>query len=90
MSDGCPHLDAIERPVPAESDKDGAECSACVAEGTDWVHLRQCLVCGQVLCCDSSPMQHASAHAEAESHPIVTSMERGESWRWCYVDEIVV
>ena len=82
MTTECTHLDAIEIDMPAESDKRGAERTACVAEGTDWVHLRKCLVCGHVLCCDSSPTQHMSHHAAAESHPIVTSMQPGEAWRW--------
>ena len=86
----CTHLDAIAVDMPAEADKDGAVCAACVEGGTDWVHLRKCLVCGTVACCDSSPMRHMSAHAREESHPIVTSMEPGERWRYCYVDEGVV
>ena len=90
MSQQCQHLDTIEQAMPAERDKHGAECAACVREGTDWVHLRKCLACGEIACCDSSPMRHASAHAAAASHAIVTSMERGEGWRWCYVDEAVV
>nr|WP_246092560.1 UBP-type zinc finger domain-containing protein [Yimella lutea] len=51
------------------------------------MHLRQCLTCGQVGCCDSSPMRHARAHAATTGHVIVRSIEPGENWRWCYVDE---
>jgi uncharacterized UBP type Zn finger protein len=61
-----------------------------VALGDRWVHLRMCLVCGLVGCCDSSPNQHASGHARETGHPLVRSVEPGESWRWCYIDEEVV
>jgi uncharacterized UBP type Zn finger protein len=54
------------------------------------VHLRECLTCGHVSCCDSSPNQHASKHAAAAQHPIATSLELGEDWVWCYVDERVL
>ena len=56
---------------------------------TDWVHLRLCLSCGHVGCCDSSPYQHATAHFDETEHPVMRSFEPGESWRWCYVDELV-
>ena len=62
-------------------------CEECLRLGTPWVHLRLCLTCGHVGCCDSSPMRHARAHAHTVGHPIVQSMEPGETWRWCYVDE---
>jgi ubiquitin-hydrolase Zn-finger-containing protein len=78
-----PHL-AIIRPVPPPA---GRECPACVQLATPWVHLRQCLTCGQVGCCDSSPMRHARAHAATTGHFVVRSIEPGESWRWCYVDQ---
>jgi len=82
----CTHLDQV-RPFdpPAEH-----VCPPCVAMGSRWVHLRQCLECGQVGCCDSSPNQHATAHFHASGHPIVRTIEPGEDWRWCYVDEDVV
>ena len=60
-------------------------CEECLELGTPWVHLRLCLTCGHVGCCDSSPMRHASSHAHTRGHPIMQSMEPGESWRWCYV-----
>lgn len=78
-----PHLRVI-RPVPPPAQH---ACAECVQLGTPWVHLRQCLTCGQVGCCDSSPMRHARAHAAATGHVIVRSIEPGENWRWCYVDE---
>jgi uncharacterized UBP type Zn finger protein len=56
--------------------------------GASWVHLRLCLTCGHVGCCDSSPNRHASNHFRDSGHPIVQSFEPGESWRWCYVDEV--
>lgn len=77
----CAHLDQIRDVVPTSR-----RCEACVAEGSTWVHLRLCLSCGEVACCDSSPRRHATAHHHATGHPIVRSVEPGESWRWCYLD----
>jgi hypothetical protein len=65
-------------------------CAECLELGTRWLHLRLCLTCGHVGCCDSSPMRHARAHAHQVRHPIVRSFEPGESWRWCYVHEAFV
>jgi uncharacterized UBP type Zn finger protein len=81
---GCTHLGAIG-PV---SPPDRLVCEACVRIGSGWVHLRQCLTCGLVGCCDSSPNQHASRHARAEGHPILRSLEPGEDWAWCVIDEV--
>ena len=62
-------------------------CEDCVAEELDvWVHLRTCLSCGHVGCCDSSPRKHATAHFDATGHPVIRSAEPLEAWRWCYVD----
>ncbi|AQA06364.1 hypothetical protein BVC93_13000 [Mycobacterium sp. MS1601] len=77
-----PDVAAIRRVRPRTSG-----CEECLRLGTPWVHLRLCLTCGHVGCCDSSPMRHARAHAHTVSHPIVRSMEPGENWRWCYVHE---
>ncbi|WP_433651806.1 UBP-type zinc finger domain-containing protein [Micromonospora zamorensis] len=64
------------------------ECEDCVAIGeTYWVHLRTCLSCGQVGCCDSSPNQHASKHFASTGHAVIRSAQPGEAWRWCFVDE---
>jgi uncharacterized UBP type Zn finger protein len=63
-------------------------CEDCLKTGDTWVHLRMCLECGHVGCCDSSKNRHARAHFGATQHPIIQSAERGEKWRWCYVDEI--
>ena len=81
----CTHLDQI-RIAPPET---VAGCEDCLKIGGSWVHLRTCLTCGHVGCCDSSPNRHASAHAAESAHPIVRSAQPGESWCWCYVDEVV-
>ena len=62
-------------------------CEDCLKIGGRWVHLRVCLTCGHVGCCDSSPNKHATKHFRATAHPIITSAEVGETWAWCYVDE---
>ena len=79
----CSHLDEIGNVTP----RTPAGCEECLATGGRWVHLRLCLSCGHVGCCDSSPGRHASAHFRQSAHPIVQSFEPGERWRWCYVDE---
>src|SRR5690242_14883568 len=63
-------------------------CEDCLAAGTKWVHLRICVTCGHVGCCDDSPERHATAHHRASGHAIIRSLEPGESWSWCYVDEL--
>ena len=62
-------------------------CEECLKMGDSWVHLRMCLECGHVGCCDSSKNRHARAHFHATNHPIIQSAERGEDWRWCYIDD---
>jgi CPA1 family monovalent cation:H+ antiporter len=83
-ADECPDLEAHPRVVVAE----GAECPDCLAEGLRWVHLRQCLSCGRIGCCDSSPGRHATKHFREETHPVVQSAEVGETWRWCFVHHL--
>jgi hypothetical protein len=83
MTSTDPHLAEIQPVTPHTPNG----CEECLELGTRWVHLRLCLTCGHVGCCDSSPMRHASGHAHAIGHPIAQSMEPGESWRWCYVHE---
>ena len=78
-----PHIEWIRSNVRPRS----VGCAECLRLGTPWVHLRMCMTCGQVGCCDSSPMRHARVHAGTVGHPIVRSLEPGEHWRWCYVDE---
>nr|WP_238162106.1 UBP-type zinc finger domain-containing protein [Micromonospora endolithica] len=65
-------------------------CQECLLEGSTWVHLRLCLSCGHVGCCDSSPRRHASAHYRQEEHAIAASVEPGEDWAWCYLDETLL
>lgn len=63
------------------------ECPECVAKGDRWVHLRICMSCGHVGCCDSSKNKHARAHFHDSRHPIIKSIEPGEDWAWCYLDD---
>ena len=85
MSAVCTHLDQIEvRELPASVDG----CVDCLATGGAWCHLRICLSCGHVGCCDDSPERHATAHYHATAHPIIRSLEPGEQWSWCYIDEV--
>ena len=79
----CPHLDQIQDVTPESPD----QCPECVALGDRWMHLRVCMTCGHVGCCDSSFNRHASKHAAAASHPIMKSLERGEDWMWCVIDK---
>ena len=65
-------------------------CEECLKIGSPWVHLRTCQICGGTRCCDSSPMKHASEHAETAGHPVVISAEAGERWLYCYPDEALV
>ena len=82
----CSHTDQIEiTELPAES----AGCEDCLKTGSSWVHLRLCMTCGHVGCCDSSPNRHASRHAAASEHPIVRSAEPGEDWLYCYPDDLM-
>jgi Na+/H+ antiporter len=83
VSDACEHLEAA--PQTQRPDTPGS-CSECVEDGLTWVHLRMCLDCGHIACCDSSPGKHADRHFDSTSHPVMRSVEPGEAWRWCYVD----
>jgi uncharacterized UBP type Zn finger protein len=81
----CSHLDEVKvLELPAEV----AGCEDCLRIGGKWLHLRICLTCGHVGCCDDSPNRHATAHAHEAEHPIVRSLEPGEDWSWCYVDHV--
>jgi uncharacterized UBP type Zn finger protein len=90
VNTSCTHLDQIQNVSPS-----GDGCEECLAIasqasrgiGDSWVHLRECLICGHVGCCDSSKNKHATKHFHATEHPIVQSIEPGEDWRWCYVDQ---
>jgi hypothetical protein len=79
----CAHLDDVRDVTPAA---DG--CQDCLAIGGRWVHLRMCMTCGHVGCCDSSPNRHATAHFHEAGDPLIQSYEPGENWWWCYVDQI--
>jgi uncharacterized UBP type Zn finger protein len=82
----CSHL--ANTPLTAQAVPERLECPDCLALGhRDWVHLRLCLECGHVGCCDSSPGRHASAHYRESKHPVIRSLEPNESWRWCFEDE---
>ena len=80
----CTHLDQIDTSLTPSGDG----CKECLESGGRWVHLRLCLECGHVGCCDDSPNRHASKHAHADSHPLMRSYEPGEEWWWCFVDKI--
>ena len=88
MADACTHIAAID--IKALKQPHKRECEECVKTGAQWVHLRTCQACGVTLCCDSSPNQHASKHARAAHHPVITSAERGERWLYCFVDDAFV
>jgi uncharacterized UBP type Zn finger protein len=81
----CTHLDQVqitELPASVEG------CEECLATGGKWLHLRICLECGKVGCCDSSPNRHASEHAKSSGHPLIRSLQPGEEWSWCFVDDV--
>ena len=85
----CIHVREI-RKVPELHAELGAGCEECLKIGQQWVHLRECLVCGHVGCCDSSTGKHATKHFHHTKHPVMRSIEPGEEWGWCYVDEIML
>jgi uncharacterized UBP type Zn finger protein len=79
----CEHIIDLE-PVPPHANG----CEECLRGGMSWVHLRMCMTCGHIGCCDSSPGKHATKHYHAKKHPVMASFEPGERWAWCYVDEL--
>ncbi len=83
MAATCSHLDTIEDVQPHTKG-----CEECQQIGQKWVHLRLCTHCGHVGCCDSSIGKHATKHFHAKKHPIMRSLEPGEDWYWCFVDEL--
>ena len=85
MATSCGHVEDIRAVQPRTNG-----CEECLATGDRWVHLRMCRTCGHVGCCDSSKNKHATKHFHATKHPIMRSIEPGESWSWCYVDGIEV
>jgi hypothetical protein len=86
MPPACSHLDQVKILAPPGP---VAGCEECLKTGDPWVHLRLCQSCGFVGCCDSSPNRHASKHSHAAGHPVARSIEPGEDWSWCYVDEVM-
>ena len=84
MTSYCSHVREARDLAPGTSG-----CEECVATGDTWVHLRLCLACGHVGCCDSSKNKHATKHFHATRHPVMRSLEPGESWGWCFLDERV-
>jgi uncharacterized UBP type Zn finger protein len=85
MSDDCTHLEGAD-PAPTPATPTG--CAECLASNGTWMHLRLCLACGHVGCCDQSPSKHATAHFHDVGHPLIRSYEPDEDWWWCYIDEI--
>jgi diadenylate cyclase len=85
MGKKCGHVDQNPEVTPRTNG-----CEECLLAGDEWVHLRLCLSCGHVGCCDDSKNKHATAHFESTSHPLIESLEPDEGWRWCYVDEILI
>ena len=84
-TDECPHVALIEEVTPSAEG-----CEECLKLGDSWVHLRICLICGKVGCCDNSKNKHATKHYHATGHPIIQSFEPGEEWLWCYVDQVAL
>jgi uncharacterized UBP type Zn finger protein len=83
MSTRCSHLNLVTTDQP-----NSRGCQECLATGDTWVHLRLCRSCGHVGCCDDSRNTHATKHFHATGHPIMSSLEPGENWSWCYVDRL--
>mgnify|MGYP003579491414 CR=1 FL=1 len=86
MPERCTHLNQVKAVAPHTPEG----CEECLEMGSDWVHLRLCLSCGHVGCCDNSRNKHATKHFHKTHHPIIRSFEPGENWGWCYVDELVM
>lgn len=83
MNDECVHVNLIKNVSPSS---DG--CEECLKMGDTWVHLRLCLICGNVGCCDQSKNKHATKHFHKANHPIIESLEPGEDWKYCYIDDL--
>ena len=85
MNSSCSHTNQIHKVHPS-----GNGCKECLEMGDSWVHLRMCLTCGHVGCCDDSKNTHSKCHFHQTKRPIIQSFEPGEDWRWCYVDEMLL
>ena len=84
-STGCAHVEDLA----TDAAPSGPGCEECLRIGSTWVHLRRCIECGHVGCCDSSLHRHATAHHHESSHPLVQSYEPGEDWLWRYADQVI-
>lgn len=84
IQEPCAHVSQVK---VKEVKRPGDGCEDCLKIGAEWLHLRVCLTCGHVACCDSSPNRHASKHARTTKHPIITSAEAGETWVYCFPDD---
>ena len=85
MAQRCEHFSQVRQVTPSAKG-----CEDCLKTGGRWVHLRLCLRCGHVGCCDSSPNRHATKHFQATGHPVIKSFEPGEEWGYCYADDLFV
>ncbi len=86
----CSHLQRFTRSRETAVTPSAEGCEECLRAGQRWVHLRLCMTCGHVGCCDSSPGKHATRHFHETEHPVMKSFEPGENWAWCYLDEEMV
>jgi uncharacterized UBP type Zn finger protein len=83
----CRHYEQVNQRIKPRTPNG---CEECLQIGSGWVHLRLCLSCGHIGCCDSSPNKHATKHYHQTEHPIIKSFQPGENWEWCYVDEVLI
>jgi uncharacterized UBP type Zn finger protein len=81
--ESCTHLDEVKAVTPSANG-----CEECLQAGGTWMHLRLCLTCGHVGCCDTSENKHATRHFQSTRHPLIRSLEKGEDWGWCFIDEV--
>ena len=79
----CKHFKDLKNVIPTSNG-----CADCLKTGDVWIHLRLCLICGHVGCCDNSKNKHATKHFKNTSHPVIKSFEKGEGWSWCYLDKL--
>ncbi|MDB5225417.1 MAG: hypothetical protein JWL87_369 [Candidatus Adlerbacteria bacterium] len=86
MAETCEHIEKADTSTPARTPEG---CEECLKMGDTWVHLRLCLTCGHVGCCDNSKNKHATKHFHATQHPVIKSFQPGEDWKWCYIDELI-
>jgi len=87
MSDKiCIHLKEAKTDVKPTTPEG---CEECLKTGDEWVHLRLCLTCGHVGCCDNSKNKHSTKHFHTTNHPVIKSFEKGENWKWCFIDELM-